>query len=90
MLANGRVVGGVVVVLAGLVLPVPAAAAGERVLTLYSPRIDSLPYCTSSTRFLRPDGKEAPAEPGYILGFKEQVLVDWEGPRRQAPPDRGR
>ena len=87
MLGNRRVVGGVVVVLAGLVLPVPAAAAGERVLTLYSPRIDSLPYVHDTHQVaLRADGREAPARPGYVLGFKEMALVDSKRPDAKPLP----
>jgi hypothetical protein len=59
-------------------LAVPAAAsAEERVLTLYSPQIDSQPYVHDTHNVtLRPNGSEAPAEGGYITGIKEQVLVD--------------
>jgi hypothetical protein len=74
-------------VLAGLVLPVPAAAAGERVLTLYSPRIDSLPYVHDTHHVaLRADGREAPARPGYVLGFKEMALVDSKRPDAKPLP----
>jgi plastocyanin len=87
VVVNGRVVGGVVVVLAGLVLLVPAAAAGERVLTLYSPRIDSLPYVHDTHHVaLRADGREAPARPGYVLGFKEMALVDSKRPDARPLP----
>jgi hypothetical protein len=59
-----------------LVLAAPARAE-ERLLTLYSPPIDSEPYVHKSTTVqLKPDGRQAPAEPGYVLGFMEQSLVD--------------
>src|SRR6185436_10155101 len=59
----------------------PAAGANERLLTLYSPRIDSLPYVhdTHQVPLLRAAGG-APKRPGYILGFKEMVLVDSKDP----------
>src|SRR5437763_6697827 len=78
--------------LRALVLAVPLrgalaapASAEEKLLTLYSPRIDSLPYVHKvSTVPLQPNGLEAPAQPGYILGVKEEVLVDSKDP--DAPP----
>ena len=58
-----------------------AAGAKERVLTLYSPAIQTLPYVHDThTTALQPDGKEAPDKPGYITGVKEQVLVDSKKP----------
>ncbi len=63
----------------------PAASAEEKVLTLYSPKMRVAPYVhESQTVTLRPNGKEAPAQPGYITGFKEQVLVDSK--RKNAKP----
>jgi hypothetical protein len=68
---------GLAVVLGALAFLAPAASAKERVLTLYSPRIDSLPYVHDThTVTLRANGREAPAKPGYILGYMEMALVD--------------
>jgi hypothetical protein len=77
-----------VVSLAAAALLAPAAAsAKERVLTLYSPRIDSLPYVHDTHNVtLRANGDEAPAEPGYILGFKEMALVDSKNPDAKPLP----
>jgi len=67
-----------------LALAAPAAAQ-ERVLTLYSPPIRSEPYVHDTHSVdLKADGLEAPAEPGSITGWKEQVLVDSKDP--DAPP----
>lgn len=68
-------------------LTAPAAGAKEQVLTLYSPKIQSLPYVhdTHNVR-LRADGHQAPAEPGYITGFKDMVLVDSEDPKARPLP----
>jgi plastocyanin len=69
-----------------LVLAAPARAE-ERLLTLYSPPIDSEPYVHRSTTVtLKADGIQAPAEPGYVLGFKEQVLVDSKDPDAKPLP----
>ena len=58
-----------------------AAAAKEQVLTLYSPAINTRPYVHDTHHLaLRPNGKEAPAKPGYITGIKEQSLVDSKDP----------
>ena len=74
-------------VLAALLAIAPAASAEEKVLTLYSPKMHAEPYVhVSQNAFLRPDGNEAPAEPGYILGFKEQVLVDSKRPDAKPLP----
>src|SRR5215208_7674730 len=74
-------------VLAALLAIAPAASAKEKVLTLYSPKMHAEPYVhISQTAALRPNGKEAPAEPGYILGFKEQVLVDSKDPDAKPLP----
>jgi hypothetical protein len=65
----------------------PAASAKEKVLTLYSPKMHAEPYVhISQTAFLRPNDREAPKEPGYILGFKEQVLVDSKDPDAKPLP----
>jgi plastocyanin len=69
-----------VVVLLAVLLP-STASAEEEVLTLYSPPIQTLPYVHDShTVRLKADGKQAPAKPGYVLGFIEQVLVDSKKP----------
>jgi plastocyanin len=68
-------------------LSAPAASAKEKLLTLYSPRIDSLPYVhdNHTVPLLRADGG-APTEPGYILGFKEMALVDSKKPNAKPLP----
>jgi plastocyanin len=65
----------------------PAAGAKERLLTLYSPRIDSLPYVhdTHNVPLLKAAGG-APKRPGYILGFKEMALVDSKDPDAKPLP----
>jgi plastocyanin len=69
-----------------LVLAAPAQAE-ERLLTFYSPPIDSEPYVHKSTWVtLKADGAQAPAEAGYVLGFKEQVLVDSKDPDAKPLP----
>lgn len=74
-------------VVGALLAIAPAASAEEKVLTLYSPKMHVEPYVHESQHaFLRPNGKEAPAEPGYILGFKEQVLVDSKDPDAKPLP----
>ncbi len=63
------------------------AAAKERVLTLYSPKINSLPYVHDTHQVaLQPDGKQAPAEAGYITGWKEMALVDSKDPKAKPLP----
>jgi hypothetical protein len=84
---KGKLAAGLIVLLAGLALLPPAAGAKERLLTLYSPRIDSQPYVHDTHHVtLRADGHEAPAEPGYILGFKEMELVDSKRPNAKPLP----
>jgi plastocyanin len=75
--------------LVGAVLvPAPAVQARERVLTFYSPRIHSEPYVHDTHHvFLRPNGRQAPSYPGYITGFKEQVLVDSKDPDAKPLPN---
>jgi plastocyanin len=74
-------------VLAAVVLLAPAAGAKERVLTFYSPKINSLPYVHDTHHVsLEADGREAPAKPGYILGFKEMALVDSKKPNAKPLP----
>ncbi|HET6550643.1 MAG TPA: hypothetical protein VFG79_19415 [Solirubrobacter sp.] len=73
--------------LALLLLAAAPARAEERLLTFYSPPIDSEPYVHRSTTVTLPaDGKHAPAVAGYVLGFKEQVLVDSKDPRAKPLP----
>ncbi|MBA2629736.1 MAG: hypothetical protein H0U84_01765 [Thermoleophilaceae bacterium] len=65
----------------------PAASAKEKLLTLYSPKIDSLPYVHENKSVdLQADGKQAPAEAGYITGFKEMALVDSKNPKAKPLP----
>jgi plastocyanin len=74
------------VALMGLVAA-PAAGAKERLLTLYSPKIDSLPYVHDTHHVeLEADGHAAPKQPGYILGFKEMALVDSKNPKAKPLP----
>jgi len=76
-----------VAVLTALLAAAPAASAEEKVLTLYSPKMHVEPYVhISQTALLRPDDREAPKEPGYILGYKEQVLVDSKAPDAKPLP----
>jgi len=65
-----------------------AAAAKERVLTLYSPAVDTQPY-VHDTHYLdlKPNGKQAPAKAGYITGIKEQSLVDSKDPDAKPLPN---
>ena len=72
---------GAAMVLAMLVVLAPAAGAKERVLTLHSPKIETLPYVHDTHNVtLKADGRQAPAKPGYVLGFEEMVLVDSKRP----------
>jgi plastocyanin len=76
----------VAVVSIGLVAA-PAASAKEHLLTLYSPKIDSLPYVHDTHQVtLEADGIGAPKQPGYILGFKEMALVDSKDPKAKPLP----
>ena len=82
-----KLVGVVAMALAALVLLAPAAGAKEKVLTLYSPKINSLPYVHDTHQVsLEADGRQAPAKPGYILGFKEMALVDSKKPDAKPLP----
>jgi plastocyanin len=75
------------VVIVVLGLTAPAAGAKEKVLTLYSPKILSLPYVHDTHHVtLRADGHEAPAEPGYITDWKEMALVDSKDPKAKPLP----
>jgi len=78
---------GMAAALVALALTAPAAGAKEQVLTLYSPKIESLPYVHDTHGVeLRANGREAPAEPGYVLGFKEMALVDSKKPNAKPLP----
>jgi hypothetical protein len=85
-----RLAAGIVMAFVVIALLAPAANAKERVLTLYSPRIHSLPYVHDTHRLtLRPNGREAPAKPGYITWWKEMALVDSKDPdAKPLPMDR--
>ncbi len=75
------------VVITMLGVAAPAASADEKVLTLYSPKIQSLPYVHDTHNVtLRANGLEAPAEPGYITGWKEMALVDSKDPDAKPLP----
>ncbi len=65
-----------------LLAALPATApAGERLLTLHSPAIKTQPYVHDTHSVtLRPNDREAPAQPGYVTGIAEQVLVDSKDP----------
>ena len=74
-------------VIAVLGIAAPAASAKEKVLTLYSPRIQTLPYVHDTHHVtLSADGHQAPAEPGYITGWKEMALVDSKDPKAKPLP----
>jgi plastocyanin len=78
---------GLLVAIAGLALLAPAASARERVLTLYSPKIHSLPYVhDTKTVSLKADGVGAPSTPGFITGWKEMALVDSKNPKAKPLP----
>ncbi len=65
----------------------PPALAKERVLTLYSPPIKSLPYVHDTHHVqLQANGVEAPDVPGYITGWKEMALVDSMDPKAKPLP----
>src|SRR4051812_18657059 len=72
-------------VVAALMIAAPAASARERLITLYSPKIDSQPYVHDTHHVtLHPNGREAPRRGGYITGWAAQDLVDSK--RRSAKP----
>ena len=84
---NSRVAAGIVMTVAGVAMLAPAASAKERVVTLYSPKIRSLPYVHDTHQLtLRPNGREAPAKPGYITWWKEMALVDSKDPDAKPLP----
>ena len=76
-------VAGMAAAIAVLALTAPAASAKEKLLTLYSPRIDSLPYVhdTHNVPLLKADGN-APSEPGYIPVSRRWR---WSTPRTPRP-----
>ena len=75
------------VALVGLLACAAPASAEEKLLTLYSPAFESEPYVHKSAWVtLKPDGVQAPREPGYVLGFAEQVLVDSTDPDAKPLP----
>jgi hypothetical protein len=80
-------VAALVVAMGVLGLAAPAAGAKEKVLTLYSPKIQTLPYVHDTHQVaLRANGHEAPAEPGYVTGWKEMALVDSKDPDAKPLP----
>ena len=65
----------------------PTVPARERMLTLYSPKIHTLPYVHDTHHVtLRPDGREAPKRPGYITGWAAQDIVDSKRPNAKPLP----
>ncbi|HEX8205880.1 MAG TPA: hypothetical protein VF587_07470 [Solirubrobacteraceae bacterium] len=79
---HGRALG-LALLLAALLAPATASAE-EKLLTLYSPAIQTQPYVHDTHNVpLRANGLEAPAEPGYVTGVKEQVLVDSKDPEAE-------
>ena len=73
---------------ASLGVAAPTAFAEERLLTLYSPKIASQPYVHDTHDVkLRANGREAPAQAGYITGIKEQALVDSKDPKAKPLPN---
>ena len=82
-----RLVAGAAAAIVVLCLGAPAAMAKEKVLTLYSPPIKSLPYVHDTHQVpLKADGVEAPAVPGYVTGWKEMALVDSKDPKAKPLP----
>jgi plastocyanin len=63
----------------------PAAHSRERLLTFYSPKINSQPYVHDTHEMvLRANGRQAPKVPGYITGWAAQDIVDSK--KRNAKP----
>ncbi len=78
---------GLLIAATGLALLAPAASAREQVLTLYSPKIHSLPYVHDTKSVsLKADGVGAPSKPGFITGWKEMALVDSKDPKARPLP----
>lgn len=70
--------------LAAALAAAPAALAGERTLTLYSPALIALPYQAQQGYMpLRADGVEAPAQPGWITAMHADV-VDRRSPEARS------
>ena len=65
----------------------PAASAKEKLLTLYSPKIDSLPYVHDShhVHAARPTAS-APGRARLHPGFEEMALVDSKNPKAKPLP----
>ena len=60
---------------------------GEDAHPLLARRSTSLPYVHDTAhRLPRPDGREAPAEPGFITPWKEMALVDSKNPKAKPLP----
>ena len=82
-----KVVAGMAAAIVVLGVTAPVAGAKERLLTLYSPKIDSLPYVHDTHNVpLSADGSQAPAKPGYITGWQEMALVDSKDPDAEPLP----
>jgi len=82
-----RLVASVALAVAISVMASPAASARERMLTLYSPKIHTLPYVHDTHNVtLRPDGRQAPRRPGYITGWAAQDIVDSKRPDAKPLP----
>src|SRR3954467_12037651 len=65
----------------------PAASAKERLLTLYSPKIHSLPYVHDTHEVTLPaDGRHAPKRAGYITAWVSEDLVDSRKPHAKPLP----
>ena len=60
---------------------------GEGAHALLAAGSSRCPTCTTRTRWrCAADGHEAPAEPGYITGWKEMALVDSKDPKAKPLP----
>jgi plastocyanin len=69
------------------VIAAPSASSRERLLTLYSPKIHTLPYVHDTHEVtLRANGREAPKRPGYVTGWAAQDIVDSKRPNAKALP----
>ena len=76
-----------VVAVVGLVVA-PAASAKERLLTLYSPKIDSLPYVHDTHQVTLKAGVGRPRQAGLHPRLQGDGAGRLQGPEGQAPPDR--
>ncbi len=80
---------GLLVAIAGLALLAPAASAKDRVLTLYSPKIHSLPYVHDSKQVdLKADGVGAPSKPGLHHRLQGDGAGGQQEPEGQAAAHR--